>query len=137
VGLACCIVAAGCGKQDATLYRVSGVVTLQGKPVPVGQIFFEPDSRSGNRGPMGSAEIIDGRFDTAARGLVIRGRGVVGGRHIVHVTASQPEPRPEPSNDDKPSGKLLFDGIVGSRDLPREASVQDFDVPASDVTKRQ
>lgn len=137
VGLVWCAVGTGCGKQGATVYRVSGVVTLQGQPVPVGQIYFEPDTKAGNRGPMGSAEIIDGRFDTSARGRVVRGRGVIGGPHVIHVIASQPGPQSVPSTDDAPSGKILFDGIVTRLDLPRAASVQEFEVPSSNVAKRK
>ena len=68
-----------CGASGPERYELSGTVQFQGKPVPAGQIVFEPDSSKGNVGPQGMAEIREGKYDT--RG----GRGMVGGPHVVRI----------------------------------------------------
>ena len=49
----------GCQSDDVERTTVSGSVTLDGKPIPRGQIRFIPTS-----GPVWSARIKDGRFTT-------------------------------------------------------------------------
>ena len=58
----------GCSQQEK-LYRVSGVVTYAGKPIPKGLIFFDPKTD----GPQGFANIVEGKFDTAQQGRGVRG----------------------------------------------------------------
>ena len=58
------IVAAGCGPRGPERFHVEGAVTYAGKPLPRGVIRFEPDGSKGNTGPVGLAEIADGRFTT-------------------------------------------------------------------------
>lgn len=55
---------AGCGKEPANVVHVSGTVTFDGKPVPLGMIVFEPDPSKSNSGRQGHADIKDGKFDT-------------------------------------------------------------------------
>src|SRR5689334_21940760 len=66
---------AGCAQQEK-LYRVSGVVTHSGKPIPKGVIHFDPVAD----GPQGFANIVDGRYDTAQQG-----KGVRGGEYAIRV----------------------------------------------------
>jgi hypothetical protein len=42
----------GCGPDGPSRYSISGSVTFQGKPVPVGFIKFEPDTAKSNAGPV-------------------------------------------------------------------------------------
>ncbi len=44
---------AGCSSQDGPVrYTLSGTITMpDGKPVPAGEINFEPDGQAGNKGP--------------------------------------------------------------------------------------
>jgi len=58
---------AGCSQQEK-LYRVSGVVTHGGKPIPKGVIHFDPKAA----GPPGFANIVAGKYDTAQQGKGIR-----------------------------------------------------------------
>lgn len=58
----------GCGPRGPQRFQIEGAVTCDGKPVPSGTIRFEPDSTKGNRGPVGYAAIIDGRYATATEG---------------------------------------------------------------------
>lgn len=57
-GLAVCLVLAGCGggvSDKPTMGKVSGVVTLEGKPVAGATIEFNPDNSRSTTGPRSSA----------------------------------------------------------------------------------
>jgi hypothetical protein len=105
--------AAGCGKKEATRYRVSGSVTFKGKPVPVGTIQFSPDTAKGNAGPSAYTSIKDGRYDSATDG-----RGTVGGPQIVSVEAFDGQ---NIDPDVLPNGKPLVRGFRKPFDLPKDA----------------
>ena len=111
---------AGCGDKGPARLRVSGKVNFDGKPVPAGQIVFEPDAAAGNNGPAGFAEITDGQYDTKKAGT-----GTVGGPHHVRITGL----------DGKPAGTAtvnpLFNTYETKVDLGKSESTQDFEVPAS------
>jgi hypothetical protein len=109
----------GCGGGGRRLHPVAGTVTFDGKPLAVGQIFFDPDVGKGNDGPQGFAHIKDGKFDTAEGG-----RGVLGGPYIVRIDGFDGRPGPE-----MPLGRPLFAEYQEKRDLPAERSEQQFDVP--------
>jgi hypothetical protein len=111
---------AGCGTGEE-LYQFSGAVTYKGKPVPTGQITFEPDVTKGNNGPSGYARIRDGRYDTSAED----GRGTKGGPHLVRILGQDGIVRGELL-----SGMPLFREYSTSKDLPRESGTVDFEVPA-------
>ena len=103
---------AGCGPGEEPLFDVAGTVTFDGKPVPIGTIYFEPDGSLGNDGPQGTAHIQDGKFDTAAGGT-----GVRGGAYIIRVQGYDGKPRPE-----LPYGKDLFPEYEEKKDFPKEKS---------------
>lgn len=112
----------GCGgKQgpDVTRYRVSGSVNFDSKPVPAGMIVFEPDTQKGNKGPTGSAKIVNGKFDTASV------TGTVGGPHNIRVEGYDGKTTP-----DLPFGKPIFVPHTQSIDLPKKDTTQDLSVPA-------
>lgn len=109
---------AGCG--GSKLYEVSGRVTYDGRPLPAGVIYFDPDVTRQNDGPQGYALIKDGAYSTAAQG----GRGVAGGPHVVRIEGFDGRPGAE-----LPLGKPLFTDYQERRDLPRARSAQDFNVP--------
>lgn len=113
----------GCGKKadGPTRYDLSGSVTFQGQPVPVGSIVFEPDTSKGNSGPGGSARIKDGKYDTSQEG----GKGTVGGPHLIRITGMDGKPGDEYS----PEGSALFPEYSTTIDLPKETTTHDFDVP--------
>lgn len=113
----------GCGSADGpNRVRVSGKVTFQGKPVPVGAIYFDPDTSKGNEGPQGFAPIKDGQYDTSRDGT-----GVVGGPHRVRIAGFDGVA----SSDDAPQGRPLFPPYTTTVDLPKESVQKDFDIPAS------
>jgi hypothetical protein len=110
----------GCGGQR--VYHVSGTVTYQGKPVPTGQIVFEPDASAGNSGQAGFAKIKDGHYDTRTEG-----QGTLGGPHLVRIHGRDGIPRGELLN-----GMQLFQDYNTKADLPKANANQDFDVPAGE-----
>lgn len=113
-------VVVGCGgPAGPARYDLSGAVTFGGKPVPAGRVVFEPDGDKGNAGPAAYAPISAGRYATP------RGKGTVGGPHVVRITGTDGVPTPE-----LPQGRMLFAEYRTTVDLPREASTKDFDVPA-------
>jgi len=108
----------GCGSGN-TNYPVSGVVTYDGKPVPVGEIVFEPDASKGNSGAGSVAAIKDGAYSTAS------GKGVTGGPYIIRVTGFDGVV----VNVEASTGSVLFPPYEEKVDLPKEGGVRNIEVP--------
>jgi len=115
--------AAGCGGSSG--YHMSGNATFNGKPIPVGRIYFMPDGSKGNTGAASSADIKDGKYDTSAGG-----QGAVGGPMIVKIEGFDGVK----TDEDRPSGNPLFAFYETPFDMPKGSSTKDFDVPASAVS---
>jgi hypothetical protein len=96
-------------------------VTYDGKPLPAGVIYFDPDVTKHNDGPQGYALIKDGVYSTAGTG----GRGVVGGPYLARIEGFDGKPGHE-----LPLGKSLFTDFQQAVELPRAACTHDFHVPA-------
>lgn len=115
-GLCCLLMAlAGCGggaDEGPPRIDISGDVTFDGAPIPAGEITFIPNSKKGNSGPAASVVIEDGKYTT-----VDRGKGIVGGPHILRITAF--DGVADPANE-LPSGKPLFPTYEMEADLPKE-----------------
>jgi hypothetical protein len=117
----------GCSAQDGPRrYEVSGQITLNGKPAPVGEIYFEPDASQGNAGPGAVARIVNSSFRTP------KGKGVTAGPHVVNIVASDGVPN-QSSMDGKPLTTKIY---VTKTTIPQEDSVQNFDVPASHLVNK-
>jgi hypothetical protein len=128
VGWVLAVLAAGLGTgcdSGPKLYRVSGKVTFNGKPVPAGVILFYADTTKGNDAPGGYAVIKDGQYDTRNKG-----KGVVGGPYRVTLTGADGVPV-KVGGEMKFQGTPLFREYTVSIDLPPEPTVHDFNVPAS------
>jgi hypothetical protein len=108
----------GCG-GDEKLYNVSGTVTYNGKPVPKGLIFFDPDPAKGGTGTQGFANITDGRYTTA-----VNGKGVRGGAYTVRVAGFDGK-----EANEAPFGQYLFPEYVLPKELPKADSELNVDVP--------
>lgn len=86
----------GCESKSAAFAPVSGVVTLDGKPLPGAHVSFQPVGKAENPG-LGSVGIADesGRFElTTPR----RDVGAVRGKHSVVISAPEDHP-PLPETD--------------------------------------
>ena len=110
-----CGVAAWSGcTQEEKLYRVSGVVTYDGKPIAKGLIFFDPQAG----GPQGFANILEGKYDTK------QGKGVRGGAYNIRVNGFDGK-----EANEAPFGQALFPEYNGTKDLPQADSTFDLVVP--------
>jgi len=105
----------GCGPAEEKLYRVSGTVTFEGKPIPKGLIFFDPQAG----GPQGFANIVSGKYDTAQEG-----QGVRGGMYDVRVNGFDGI-----EANEAPFGQALFPEYTGTKELPAADSTYDLDIP--------
>lgn len=113
--------ATGCSDSGPASYRLQGVVTWKGQPVPNGLIRFEPDSAAGNTGPATVAPIRQGRYATP------RGRGVIGGRYRVYISGNDGVPYNIPEEGSvNPDGMPLFAERAEEVELPRGDSERDF-----------
>jgi len=110
-----------CGKAGLPRYELSGTVTYQGKPVPAGNIRFEPVGTTLNNSTIGDADIIDGKYST------LLDRGIIGGMHRVFVYGFNGIPEPGSG----PEGAAIFGSHIVEMDLPEEASKIDIKVPDS------
>ncbi len=127
ISLSLAIFCCGCGGgSDIERMDVSGTASFAGQPIVYGTIEFVPDTAKGHSGPAGSADIIDGKYDTAKNG-----QAIVKGPHQVRVTAyPEPLPQTEPVDDTPISGpEPLFVGYALELDL--QTSEQNIEVPAS------
>lgn len=113
----------GCNRQPAGRYAVNGTVTFDGKPVPVGRVFLEPDPEAGNRGPQAIAPIRNGGFATQPR------QGAVAGTVIIEVQGYDGVP-----SGSYPDGMPLFPPYRTKQELPKQSSTIAIDVPASAAT---
>ena len=126
--LALMVSIAGCG-GDSTGYRLSGKVTFNNQPIPVGTIYFDPDGSKGNSGASGFAQIKDGAFDTSAAG----GQGTIGGPMVVRIVGLDGVK----IDEERVNGKPLFPEYRTEVELPKENSTMDFEVPASAAAARR
>lgn len=109
----------GCSQNGPVKYTVKGEILMpDGKPVPAGEISFEPDAAAGNTGPGSMAQIKDGKYSLP------RDRGVVGGGYSVVISPFDGVPFGE-SLQGKPLRKVPYNEKVT---LPKEDTVKDFKI---------
>lgn len=123
--LGMCGLMLGCGRR-ATEYHLSGNVTYKNRPVPAGNIIFEPDVSKGNSGAPGMCKIKDGKYDTR----LADSHGTVGGPHIIRIIGIDGKPTGDERGEIL-QGTPLFPEYSVSEDLPKQDSTQDFAIPAS------
>ena len=111
----------GCGTSPTpTVYEVSGSVTYAGKPIPAGQVVFEPDTERGASGMVSIADITNGHYVTRPR------RGFGGGPCRVTIYGSDGSlPADNPADHDS----ALFPPWQTTVDLPQASCQRDFAVP--------
>ena len=83
--VACSVVSlAGCSPGEQR-QSIEGAITLDGQPLQVGNITFQPES--GTHGPNAGAAIDAGKYSIAAKG------GTFAGRFRVEITSTRPSGR--------------------------------------------
>lgn len=109
----------GCsGPAGPATHELSGKVVYDGKPVPVGEVSFQPDGAQGNAGPGCIALIKDGQYKTEPN------KGIVGGPYIVRIVGYDGVPV-----GDSTQGSEMFRVYETKVDLPKETATHDFTVP--------
>lgn len=120
---------AGCGGSSFELAPVSGVVTLDGNPVPYTRVTFQPRSTGdpAKAGPSSVAECDDtGRFELKT----INGEdGAVVGTHTVRISSLGP---PRNMSGDTNVGPLPVDAFPAQYNTD---STLTFDVPEGGTTE--
>jgi hypothetical protein len=116
---------AGCSanSDELTRYSISGEVTFEGKEIPLGEIFFQPDSEAGNTGPASSATIVDSRYSLPEE------FGVLGGAYVVRISGFS-APGGTATGPLALRGAPLFPDFVTKIDLTKTEIQKDFNVPA-------
>ena len=122
VALFAALVLAGCGPGGPARYDVSGQVTFDGQPVPVGTITFVP--APGNTGPGGSAAIENGRYDTT-----VSGKGPTAGPHVAIISGF--DGKAVGGVEKLQEGRPLFIEFRETIEIPQERTAVDFVVPGS------
>lgn len=107
----------GCGKSGVQRLDLSGAITHNGKPVPAGQIRFEPNASKGGSGPAGYTSIVDGRFDTSSED-----KGPVPGPVRIKVTGYV---------SSKAFAPAMFPTYTYEVDIVESSRSFDIDVPAA------
>ena len=115
------LTALGCGPAGPDRIDITGTVTFRGKPVPAGNIVFDPDAKRGNDGPGAFAHIKQGRFDTRDAG-----KGPVAGAFHANITGMDGIPGPE-----MPQGHVIFAQWTTDIDVDRTKTEFNFEVPTS------
>ena len=116
--LAGAMLLAGCGGEK--LHDVSGTITFEGRPIPKGLIFFDPDTTKGTPGAQGFANIENGKYDTALPG---KGKGIRGGTYHIRISGFDGKVGPE-----APFGQFLFPEHQTAKELPTKPQTFDYDV---------
>jgi hypothetical protein len=123
--LVCCALLSGCGGADGPpTHKLSGTVTYNGSPVPVGNIVLAPDTSAGNKGPGTTAGITDGKFETQPD------KGHIGGAYILTITGFDGEPVESGEGGMDPAGTALFSNFTTKVELPEGDEVIEIEVPA-------
>ncbi len=117
---------AGCGggvSDEVPRVDISGSATFDGQPIASGEVTFIPDSSKGNSGPATNAPIKDGAYTTVGHG-----KGMVGGPHILRITAF--DGKADIANE-LPNGEPLFPDYQMPADLPKAEGAKEplkFDI---------
>ncbi len=105
----------GCQKSNG-LTPVSGRVTWKGNPVPMGDVYIEPDASQGNTGPQCRSSIIKGVFTSRPE------FGSVTGPVIVDVEGLENRP-------DREFPVPLFPRYTFKTEIPKGKATLDIVVP--------
>jgi hypothetical protein len=111
-------IVSGCQKSSG-LTPVTGRVTWKGSPVPMGNVYIEPDASQGNKGPQCRSSIIKGVFTSRPE------FGAVSGPVIVDVEGSEQHP-------DKEFPVPLFPRYTFKTEIPKGKATLDIVVPEDD-----
>jgi hypothetical protein len=114
-----CLVLCGCGgTKPPPVYHLSGTVTFNGQPVPVGTINFDP--APGSSVIPGYAVIQQGKYDTRTGGV---GHG--GGKIIIRINGFDGIAQ----EGEMSQGTPLFPETTTTSELPAKDDTRNFELP--------
>lgn len=103
--------------------HLSGTVSFQGRPIPLGLIVFEPDASLGGGGAQGFASIQNGSFDTRKPG----GQAVAIGPCMIRITGGDGVG----IDAFTPFGNLMFEEYLLKLAIDGETGPLKVEIPAS------
>jgi len=117
----------GCGQSDHLRRKpISGMVYLDGQPVPAGEISFAPDFSQGNSGPGSVVPIVEGKYQTQS------GKGIVGGPYKIQILAFDGV-----ATSESPEGSSLLKSAYETQaTFDPSSTEQDFHIPASQAIQK-
>jgi hypothetical protein len=118
------VLGCGGGKDNPTLFTVSGNVAFNGKPVLAGFVSFEPNAAKGNSGPGCRAPIKNGYYETP------KNRGVTGGAYLITVGGTDGVPTII-EGEEAPYGTSIFPPYKTQFDFPKEDTTWNIEVPVA------
>lgn len=101
------VIASGCGRESFSVAPVSGLVTLDGQPLPDARVAFEPIAPPGEMlAGFGSYSKTDaeGRYTLST---IDEQSGAVVGRHRVTISTAVTPPRGNNADDVQPAGEKV------------------------------
>ena len=106
VGLLLLVSAAGCDSGDGlNRQAISGIVTLDGRPLEGGAILLEPTSFESGKGTAVGATIRHGEF------AVSRDRGPIPGRYLVRIYANSGVQAPPRQGQTDKTRRPMVEGV--------------------------
>jgi hypothetical protein len=123
LGLALTLTASGCAKSPPPVTEVSGIVLLDGQPLPQARVEFVPDLENFGSAMNSSATTDDkGRFTLTCANNGNPKPGAVVGKHFVLVS-ELPLPKEARGQDERSQAKLKeFQAKLKNRPIPQVLS---------------
>lgn len=119
----------GCGGDPFERSQVTGKVTLDGEPIPYGEVLFSPDTEKGNSGPSVVAPIGPGGIY-----VTLSDRGAVPGPTIAMIVAFDNSPDAVTGGG---SPNLLVDNFPVEVEVPQGSGEINFDLTSEEIRKRK
>ncbi|UUO09183.1 hypothetical protein M4951_12900 [Blastopirellula sp. J2-11] len=114
---------AGCSASVDGRYAVNGHVSYKGKPVPSGEVSFEPDTAKGEHGQASLGRITNGKYEIPAE------YGVRPAAYIARVTGYTSLSQDETAEPTGGPVRELFPVYITETVFPEKNSTFDIAVP--------
>ena len=126
IGLCLIVVAIGCGPKQPRVAKVSGRVTLDGKPLPKASVTFAPMTTKGNPNPGPTAQGMtddEGRYQVS---IDVSTPGAVVGKCRIYISTRLSDPAIDERDAGGPIRSLPRDKVPAKYN---QATELEFDVP--------
>lgn len=129
---------AACGGENSTIVPVSGLVTLDGKPLANANVQFQPMAQGNENPGYGSFAVTNaaGKFELSISSQQLQKNGAVVGKHRVSITSAQDNIDYDPKVG-SPDGSIPKTPVKAER-IPGKYNAQStliFEVPPEGSNK--